>query len=327
MDKSGRTSVRSVLTGFLFGGVFLAFAFRETSYQGFVKTLQSANTTYLFVGIGFYALYLVARTSRWSLLLAKRTTTRPFPVLFRATTWGTAANTIIPHSGEILRAFAVKKPLKISAVSVLGVIAAERLYDFATVIILTIITLLFFKESPIILQSALLAICAMGAGVLVVLAILALRVPLAIRMVDLMTKVLPKRFERAAQRLVGELSTGIRAAVSNPHLSWIGILSLLQWLCVAACIYLSIESLGPGLSPWIALIVLPLTIAGLTLPTAPAYLGTMQVVFLAGLVPFEVSNEVAIAASVVYISIVTLPVVAVSAVWYLLYVLTQKKAL
>jgi uncharacterized protein (TIRG00374 family) len=327
MGNSGWTSVRSVLIGFLFGGVFLALAFRETSYQGFGETLRTANSAHIFVGIGFYALYLVARTSRWSLLLAKRTTTRPFPVLFRATTWGTAANSIIPHSGEILRTFAVNKPLKITAASVLGAIAAERLYDFATVIILTVITLLFIKEPPIILQSALLTICAMGAGALVVLALLAFRVPLVVGMVDLMTRILPKRFEGAAHRLVNELSVGIRAAFSNPHLTWIGILSLIQWLCIAMCIYLSIEAFGLGLSPWIALIVLPLTIAGLTLPTAPVYLGTIQVCFLAGLVPFEVSNEVAIAASAAYISIITLPVVAVSFVWYLVYVLTQKKAL
>lgn len=326
LASSGWTSVRSILIGLLFGGVFFALAFRETSYQGFLETLRTANSTYIFVGIGFYALYLVARTSRWSLLLAKRTTTRPFPVLFRAVTWGTAANSIIPHSGEILRTFAVRKQLKITATSVLGAIAAERLYDFATVIVLTVITLLFFRESPILLQSALLAICAMGAGVLVVLALLALRVPLIVWMVDLVTRILPKRFEGAAHRLVNELSAGIRAALFNPYLTWIGLLSLLQWLCVASCIYMSIESFGLGLSPWIALIVLPLTIAGLTLPTAPVYLGTIQICFLAGLVPFGVSNEVAIAASMAYISIITLPVVAVSVVWYLLYVLTQKRA-
>jgi uncharacterized protein (TIRG00374 family) len=327
MGNSGWTSVRSFLVGVLFGGALLALAFRETSYQGFVETLRTANSAFIFVGIGFYALYLVARTLRWGLLLAKRTTTRPFPVLFRATTWGTAANSIIPHSGELLRTFVVHKPLKISAASVLGAIAAERLYDFATVIILTLVTLFFFKESPIILQSALLAICVMGSGALALLAFFAFRVPLIVRMVDLMTRILPKRFEGAAHRLVDELGVGIRAAFSNPHMMWIAILSLLQWFCIAICIYLSIESFGLGLSPWIALIVLPLTIAGLTLPTAPVYLGTIQVCFLAGLVPFEVSNEVAIAASVAYISIITLPVVAVSVVWYLLYVLTQRNAL
>jgi len=325
--SSGWTSLRSILIGLVFGGAFLVLAFRETSFQGFVDTLRTANPRYIFAGIGLYALYLVIRSSRWSLLLAERTSTRPFAVLLRAVTWGTAANTIIPHSGELLRAFVVRQPLSISAVSGLGAIAAERLYDFASVIVLTGITLFFFKDSPLILQSALLAICVMGTVVLVVLSLLGLKAPLMIRVVDLMTNLLPKRFEGAARRLVDELSIGIRAAFSNPYLAWIGILSLLQWLCVTGCIYLSIESFGLEMSPWIAFIVLPLTIAGLTLPTAPVYLGTIQVCFLAGLVPFGASNEVAIAASVAYISITTLPVIAASACWYLLYVLIRRRVL
>jgi len=327
VPNSRWTSIRSILIGLVFGCAFLALAFRETSFQGFIDTLQTANLQYIFAGILLYALYLVIRTSRWSLLLAERTAIRPFSLLFRAVTWGTAANSIIPHSGEILRTFAVRKPLKISAVSVLGAIAAERLYDFVTVIVLTGITLLVFKGSPTVLQSALLAICAMGAMVLVALLLLGLKVPLMFRVIDLMTKPLPKRFEGAAHRLVHELSVGIRAAFSNSHLVEIGVLSLLQWLCVTGCIYLSIQSFGLGLSPWIAFIVLPLTIAGLTLPTAPAYLGTIQVCFLAGLVPFGASNEVAIAASVAYLSIIALPVIAVSLTWYLLYIFIRKQVI
>ena len=323
----GWTSFRSILFGLIIGGVFLFLAFRETSFSGFVETLQTANRRYIFAGIGLYGLYLLARSSRWSLLLAERTSTRPFAVLLRAVTWGTAANTIIPHSGEILRTFVVREPLNISAASILGAIAAERFYDFLTVIVLTGATLLFFNGSPIILQAALLTICAMGFVVMIGLALLGFKVPIVIRMIDLMTKLLPKRFEGAAHRLVNELSKGIRAAFSNRHLVWIGVLSLLQWLCITGCIYLSIESFQLGLSPWVAFIVLPLTIAGLTLPTAPIYLGTIQVCFLASLVPFGASNEQALAASVAYISIITLPVIAVSISWYLMYILIRKSVL
>ena len=145
-SSSNWASVRSMLLGLIFGGAFLALAFRETSFQGFIDTLQTAKPRHIFVGIGLYALYLVARASRWSLLLAERTPTRPFMLLFRATTWGTATNTIVPHSGEFLRTFVVRKPLAISATSILGSIAAERFYDFATVIVFTGLTFVFFED-------------------------------------------------------------------------------------------------------------------------------------------------------------------------------------
>lgn len=320
-------SARSVLLGLLFGAAFLILAFRDTSFQGFVDTLQTARPRLIFLGILVYALYVLARASRWSLLLAERTMTRPFAVLFRAVTWGTAANTIIPHSGEVLRTFAARGPLGISATSILGTIAAERLYDFSTVILLTSITLLVFRESPPILMAALLAICAMGLVILAGLLLIGFNCRVIMRVVNIFTRLLPSAYRGAAQWQIDELGLGIRAAFTNRRLAWIILLSFCQWLCVTGCIYLSIESISLDVSPWLALIVLPLTIAGLSLPTAPVYLGTIQVCFLAGLTPFGISNEAAIAASVAYLSIVTIPILAASFTWYLLYLVIRRKTL
>ena len=86
--------------------------------------------------------------------------------------------------------------------------------------------------------------------------------------------------------------------------------SLLQWGLVATCIYLSYRSIGIDASPWVALIILPLTIVGLTLPTAPAYVGTLQVCFLVALEPFGAPKENAIAAAFVYTGIIMVPVMS-----------------
>ena len=319
-------SPRSIIPGLVFGGAFLFLAFRGSSFQGVVDTLQAPNPQFIVLGIGLYALYLLARTLRWRLLLAERTAVLPFAVLLRAVVWGSAANTIIPHSGEILRSFVARKPLRISATSILGTIASERLYDFAIIIAFTAVTLVLFQHSPPILQTALLAVCAMGFILLTGLALVGFEAPLIFRLIGFLMGLLPRRYVGAAQRQTHELSAGIRAAFSNPHLVAIGLLSVFQWLCVAGCIHLGMECLGLGLSPWLAFIVLPLTTAGLTLPTAPVYLGTMQVCFLAGLTPFGVSNEEAIAASLAYVFIVSSNSVF-SLVWYFLYVLIRKRAL
>ncbi len=320
-------SGRTILVGFVVGGAFLLLAFRKVSIERFVDTLQTANSHLILLGIVFYGLYLVARASRWRLLLAERTATLPFAVLFRAVTWGTAANAIIPHSGEVLRTFVARKPLKVSASAILGTIAAERFYDFATVTVLTGAALLFFQDPPPILRTALVAICAMGFALLIGLLLLGFKYPPVIALLNLVTKPLQGKCKKLALDQVDELSSGIRAAFSGKRLGWIGLLSACQWLCVTGCIYVSIESFGISLSPWLAFIVLPLTIAGLTLPTAPVYLGTIQMCFLAGLTPFGVSNEVAIAASVAYLGITTIPIILVSLVWYLQYVLVGRKAI
>jgi uncharacterized protein (TIRG00374 family) len=313
--------------GLLFGGGFLWLATRQASWAGFIQTIETLDPAMLIWGAALYGLYLVTRAARWSLLLAERCSDRPFSLLFRAVTWGTAANAVVPHSGELLRTLVTRRRLRTSASSILGSIAAERLYDFATVVVLTILPLLFFKEAPGILSVALGTIAVMGGSVLAALAMIGSRNRWVVSLLDLITKALPRRFAGTARWQVDELSAGIRAAFLNSRLAEIGALSLIQWLLVTACIYTSIAAFNLDLSLWTPFVILPLTIAGLTLPTAPAYLGTIQVCFLAGLAPFDVSTEAAIAVSVAYISIVTLPVMFAGAAWFLLHLLVHRRVL
>ena len=85
------------------------------------------------------------------------------------------------------------------------------------------------------------------------------------------------------------------------------VLSIAQWLLITACIYLSVRAVGIDQGPLVALIVLPLTVIGLTLPTAPAYIGTLQACFLVALHPLGVPQATALAASFVYAGVVAVP--------------------
>ncbi|MDX1400956.1 MAG: lysylphosphatidylglycerol synthase transmembrane domain-containing protein [Kiloniellales bacterium] len=308
---------RLVLLGLMLGGVFLIFAFREASFQGIVDALQIARPQSILIGMALYSLYLVARASRWSLLLADRSATRDFSVLLRAVTWGTAANAVIPHSGEILRSLVTRKTLGISATSILGSIGGERLYDFMTITILTGMTLILFQDSSSIVHTALRAIFSIGIVLFVGLFLIAFKFTLIARLIDVITNVVPDKYRNIPLQQAQEISVGVRAALSNRRVARIAVLSVGQWLCAGGCIYLSMESLSLMLSPWVAFIVLALIVAGLTLPTAPAYLGTLQVCFLAGLAPFGVSVEEAIAASVVYTGVMMIPVIILSLFWWL----------
>jgi uncharacterized protein (TIRG00374 family) len=320
-------SLRAVVLGLVFGTIFLVLAFRQVSWEAFFETLRTADLRIIAVGILAYIGYLVTRAARWSLLLAERTETRPFPLLLRAVTWGAGANAVIPHSGELLRAFATRQSLQISAPSILGTIAAERFYDFAAVILFSATTLIFFHEAPAILFSAILTITVMGSVVLLGITLIVRRNPLVGGILNIATKFLPARYGGAAQRQLDELSHGVRAAFTNAHLRSIAALSVLQWLLVTSCIYAAMEAFSIDVSPWVALVILPLTIAGLTLPTAPAYLGTIQVCFLGGLTPFGIANETAIAASFGYLGITTFPVIVASGIWFVGHFIVRRKPL
>ncbi|MCM1984690.1 lysylphosphatidylglycerol synthase transmembrane domain-containing protein [Lyngbya confervoides] len=320
-------SFRNLALGLACGTFFLTLAFRRTSWRAVVSAIEPVDHRFILYGIFIYSLYLLARTWRWSFLLAERTEQRPFLSLLRAVTWGTAANAVIPHSGELLRALTTRSPLGLSVSSILGSIAAERFYDFAAVIAITGWTLLLQTQAPQILSDALVALAMMGLVILVPLAILAVPNPLRGSLIRLLAHLLPQRWSQKVSHQLKEIGTGIGAAFAHAHLLPIGLLSLVQWVLVAGCITCSLAAFGLNLPIWAGLVILPITIAGLTLPSAPAYLGTMQVCFIAGLSPFGISDDQAIAASMIYLSIVTFPILIGAGVWYLIHLALYRQNL
>jgi glycosyltransferase 2 family protein len=320
-----RGSIRSLFLGLLVGAIFMALAFRRTAWHSVAATLQGVDRVDILYGIAVYGVYLLIRAWRWSCLLADRTEQRPFWTLFRAVTWGSAANAVIPHSGEVLRALATRQPLGLSASSIIGSIAAERLYDFGAVILVTGGLLASLSNAPPVLREGLMALVVMAGVVLIPVIALAFQNPVMVGLVKSVSRLLPNNIGPKVVEQVSELSAGLRSALTNSRFLLIVLLSVVQWVLIAVCINLSMAAFQLSLPFWVALIILPLTLAGLTLPSAPAYLGTMQICFMAGLMPFGVSDETAIATSMAYLSIVTFPVMIISGLWYLLYVAMYRR--
>jgi uncharacterized membrane protein YbhN (UPF0104 family) len=108
---------------------------------------------------------------------------------------------------------------------------------------------------------------------------------------------------RARDGLLHQLRTGSAGlhAIARPKLLMpIFLLSLLQWFAVIGCVAFSIKSVDVPLSLTAAVSVLLLNVIGLTLPTAPGHVGTVQLSFTVALVPFGVGHSEAFAASVIY---------------------------
>lgn len=310
--------LRSLLIGTGFGAILLAYAFQDVSLASVVTALSSASVADVVLGMLAYLAYLAVKAYRWSVLLSPRTHRRPFWHLLRTTVIGTAGNTIIPHSGEFVRAYGTRKALKISVSAILGSIAGERFFDFFAVFCLSALVLLAFPAAPAELTTAVGVLVALVFGILLILVVVAFRSQSVLVVVDLLAKLLPERFTRQLRRQVLDLSAGIRAALSLTILLPTVVLSLAQWSLVAACIFAAYHAVGIDASMWVALIILPLTIVGLALPTAPAYVGTLQVCFLVALAPFGASDERAIAAGFVYTAIILVPVMLGAAVSLLL---------
>ena len=155
--------LRTLAIGGVFGGLFLFLSLRSVPFDRVTDALRLADWTLIGASVACYFAYLVIKAWRWSVQLRLRTDSRPFGVLFRLVTIGTAANAMIPHSGEIVRSYAARGDLKLSATSILGSIAAERFYDFAMVLLLAGIAFAVHPAVPQQLSNAMVTLFAFGA--------------------------------------------------------------------------------------------------------------------------------------------------------------------
>jgi uncharacterized membrane protein YbhN (UPF0104 family) len=79
------------------------------------------------------------------------------------------------------------------------------------------------------------------------------------------------------------------------------VLSIVQWSCIIVAIWLSVRAVGHEVTVRAAIGVWVRRVLGLTLPLSPAQLGTTQLAYMLGLSLTGTNDEVAFAASVVYV--------------------------
>jgi uncharacterized membrane protein YbhN (UPF0104 family) len=76
------------------------------------------------------------------------------------------------------------------------------------------------------------------------------------------------------------------------------LMTIVQWLVTGLGIYISLRALHIDVHPSVAFVVLAFTFVGVTLPTTPGAVGTIQLSFALALAPAGVAAGDAVAASI-----------------------------
>lgn len=306
------TARLSSLIGLLLGLLFLWAATRAISIAELAATMRRGSPPMLGAAAAAFWLFVLVKSLRWQFLLGPleslRTKQLLPPVII-----GLAGNLLIPHSGEIARAYLVSRCARNAPVSaLLGTIAAERMLDFLAIpVLLGAATALERPPAPMLLGvsytfAAIATLIALFIGVLLRWS------EGTLRAIERLTSPLPARWRTF---ITGEVRKALHgfAVIRSPHRLGIAtVLSVLQWLSMATVVYFAVRSFGAE-APWAAsTLVLALTVIGLTAPTAPGYVGTIQLAFIVGLAEYGIAESGALAASISFNVIVTVPVLLVT---------------
>lgn len=306
------------LAGTALGALWLWLALRSVEVAPAIAAIREAHAGWLLAtaacGLGF----MLTKAQRWLPLVA-RTATVPAGLAHRAVWAGSALNLLLAHAGELLRAGLVARSTGAPAAAVLATIAVERIFDFAALALLCALALLL--DARVGASLGLAALAALGLVALGMLGVRWLTSPTGPAAAGTETggtrdphahRAAAAATARArAQAWLGSQRQRARAGLqglAEPGLMLRTlVLSLLQWACIVGAIAASGAAVGTPPAPAGALAVFALMIVGLTLPSAPAQVGTTQLAYVAGFTLVGLPGPQALAASLVYTGCVVLP--------------------
>jgi uncharacterized protein (TIRG00374 family) len=297
--KGLKTGVMAAV-GVAIGGGLLWYALRAVDVADLRRLLRQADWwlagPFLVMLFGFCA----AKSARWSLLLKPVTRTRPLELL-PVVVVGYAGAILLPlQLGELVRSAAARRRLGVSLTAVLASIAVERTFDLLFAAILLGLAL---ATNPAIAPEIGGFAWILGGAALGFFALLHAYASnpqaFATRALSLPRRIAP----RVAARLEALLlrgSAGAQAIRSWPSFFGTSALSLLQITCTCVCVGLSFVACGIAATPSAVITVVVLATVGMSLPSAPAYVGSIQAAYVVGLAAYGVAPTVAVTASLYY---------------------------
>lgn len=288
------------IVGIALSVLFLWLALRGTDGERIWHAFSQARVwmilPFLLVLFAFYW----TKAWRWRALLApmQRLSVR---ALFPPIMIGYAASMILPlQLGELVRTFVASRRFGMPGTSVLSSIFLERIFDLVSLLALVGLALIIGTGVPPLLVAAGWMI---GTGVAVAAAVAIAYVawtPAVVEILRALMRFLPGNWRERLPDQVRVGSHGLNALRSPALLGEVVALTLVQWLFMWGCTYVSLAALGIDTPISAAFVTLMFTVIGVTLPSGPGYIGSIQLAYALALQPYGVSAEAAFAASVFF---------------------------
>ena len=311
-----KIQLKWTVVGIVIGLIFLGLSLHGTDISALLKTLEAVKLVPAILALIMGLLFMLIKAWRWTVILGPVAQVK-LSFLHSAIYIGTAANLIIVHSGEVLRAAMVGRRSHIASSAVLASIGVERVFDFLVVVVLFGVLLIISPQLPDYVAAAgFIAIFLVIGGLLLIVSLL---VPSKTRrhLRLLVIKLLPQKVSEMIKNQLKRSLVGFSALGSPALVLRSFLLSMLQWGCIVFSIWLCAISVGYEATFSMSITVWVLMVIGLTLPSSPAQLGTTQLAFTLGFSLALSETEIPFAASVVYTCCVNLPYMIIGAICWL----------
>ncbi len=262
------------------------------------EALKSAQLWWLLPSFALLALGIFIRAVRWHSLFAPETRPRLPPVV-GALLVGQLFNNVLPlRAGEPARIVALNRRTAVPMAEALGTAAVERAFDVLSLLMLLFVVSPWLPAVTWLRAAAVLA-AMLAAGLLVVVAILAVYGERPIASLARLAARLPylpaEALERAAANLTHGLAGLRRLRLAVAGFAW----TTLGWVVISFSFWCVLEAFELGLSPVAGVLVLAATGLALILPAGPSSVGVFEAAVVVALRAYDVPESEALPCAVV----------------------------
>lgn len=280
---------KNLILGVLISAALLYFSVRGIDFTAVANGFKTMRCDYLIAAIVFLTLLQVVRSYRWGVIL------RPIKKidqlsLFSITSVGFMALVAMPaRIGELARPFLIKQKTGMRMTVAVGTVFIERILDMLTIMII-FFSVLFFVPLPTWLVNSSIAFLVITLIILICMLLLIFKRDASIKVFKRMTRIFPERWKARLNELIHHFIDGIEMITDIRLILYATFLSMVIWALDIAAIYVLFLAFGLKLSLVAAVIVMVVLIIGITLPTAPGYIGNWHFFCIAGMTLFGASK-------------------------------------
>jgi glycosyltransferase 2 family protein len=270
--------------GVILSLVFLVIFFRKVNLASIWNSFQ--NVDYLYVlPLMFVNLFSFwVRAKRWQYLLAPIKAIRISP-LFHATAIGFMANSIFPaRVGEFVRAYVLGNKEKISKTASFATIVVERLLDGFTILLIFLVVILLMPFPPdrsrVFTQHTVkmagfisFFVCLVGLGLLVALRF---HNEKANRVITFILKLLPQKLAEKVSKTIDSFVSGLGILHRTKDIGAIIGYSCFLWVVTSLSYYFLFIAFHIDLPVLASFFLLVVLVFGVSIPSAPGYIGTFH---------------------------------------------------
>jgi uncharacterized protein (TIRG00374 family) len=272
--------------GIAISAALIVFLMRRIDPQRLLEQLAGTHWGWVLLATALAPLGLWVRAQRWRYLFPPRSAP---PGLVPAMMIGYMANNVLPlRAGELVRVYVVARRWHHGFWSILATLVVERLLDsLAIVMILGVLVLMI--EVPSIIRGAaitFLVIDVVGVTALVTVAVAPARVRAIVTALSRRWPAIESRANRVLQMFLTGLD-GVRSPQHTvPLLAW----TIAVWVVPALAAWMMLHAMNfhlPLLAGWTVMTFVGL---GISIPSAPGYIGVFHTAAVLALAIFGVSD-------------------------------------